>query len=77
MTPASAKIELVLTFNVSDANFNITIKIGMITGNPKIAVNGALLSALEEIAEIKVNVIDKPTLAKNKTRKKKVESRMG
>ena len=77
ITSPSAKIEFVLIFKVSLANLIIIIKIGMMTGNPNMAVNGALLSAFEEIAEIKVKVIDKPTLAKNKTMKKNKVSNTG
>ena len=39
--------------------------IGIIIGKLKIAINVALLLAFAEIAEIKVNVIEKPMLPKN------------
>ena len=41
-------------------------KIGITNGKLKIAISVALLSALEAMALIKVNVIEKPTLPKNK-----------
>ena len=40
--------------------------IGIIIGKLKIAINVALLLALAEMAEMKVKVIEKPILPKNK-----------
>ena len=71
MISSLLKKEVALTSNVLEDNRTSNINIGMITGNPKIAISVALLSAFEEIADINVNVIENPKLAKNRIRKKK------
>ena len=50
---------------------------GMITGNPKIAISVALLFALEAIAEIKVKAIENPRLPKNTATKNWLASLTG
>lgn len=57
--------------------FTNSINIGMTIGKPKIAIKLALLSAFEEIAEINVNVIENPKLAKNIATKNNCKSRTG
>lgn len=40
-------------------------RIGMISGKPKIAIRVELLSALDEMAETKVKVMEKPVAPRN------------
>ena len=60
-----------------DDIFTKVINIGMIMGKPKIAIRLALLLALDAIADINVNVIENPKLAKNIAKKNKLLSRTG